>query len=45
MSELNQVIEKHVNTVVSEIKGACGYQLNDVQIDELRLTGRVEIWC
>ncbi|MRI06900.1 hypothetical protein [Limosilactobacillus reuteri] len=43
MSELNQVIEKHVNTVVSEIKGACGYQLNDAQIDELRLTGRVEI--
>ncbi|MCH5380481.1 hypothetical protein [Limosilactobacillus reuteri] len=43
MSELDQVIEKHVNTVVNEIKGACGYQLNDAQIDELRLTGRVGI--
>lgn len=43
MSELNQVIEEHVNTVANEINSACGYQLNDAQKDELRITGRVGI--
>lgn len=43
MYQLNQVIEEHVNTVAKELTEACGYQLNDTQIDELRLTGRVGI--
>lgn len=43
MSELNKVIEEHVNSVADEIKNACGYQLNNVQKDELRITGRVSI--
>ena len=44
MSELNKVIEEHVNSVADEIKNACGYQLNNVQKDELQITGRVSIW-
>ncbi|EDX43538.1 hypothetical protein QQO16_05225 [Limosilactobacillus reuteri] len=43
MDELNQVIEEHVNTVAKELKEACGYQLNAIQVDELCLTGRVGI--
>lgn len=43
MSELNKVIEEHVNSVADEIKNACGYQLNNVQKDELQITGRVSI--
>ncbi|MDM8334764.1 hypothetical protein [Limosilactobacillus panis] len=43
MSELSKVIEEHVNSVASDIEDACGYQLNNVQKDELEITGRVSI--
>lgn len=43
MSELNQIIKEHVDTIADEINHACGYQLNEPQKDELRLTGCVAI--